>query len=94
MKVLVACEYSGKVRDAFIRVGHDASKKTCLWLKNLPLLIPTQVIEPKVVGNKKIWGNQTASGQNKLPPSKDRWKIRSETYQGIADAMANQWGKL
>jgi hypothetical protein len=74
--------------------GHDASKKTCLWLKNLPLLIPTQVIEPKFVGNKKIWGNQTASGQNKLPPSKDRWKIRSETYQGIADAMANQWGKL
>jgi len=74
--------------------GHDASKKTCLWLKNLPLLVPTQVIEPKVVGNKKIWGNQTASGQNKLPPSKDRWKIRSETYQGIADAMANQWGKL
>lgn len=74
--------------------GHDASKKTCLWLKNLPLLVPTQFIEPKVVGNKKIWGNQTASGQNKLPPSKDRWKIRSETYQGIADAMANQWGKL
>jgi hypothetical protein len=74
--------------------GHDASKKTCLWLKNLPLLIPTQIIEPKIVGNKKIWGNQTASGQNKLPPSKDRWKIRSETYQGIADAMANQWGKL
>jgi hypothetical protein len=60
----------------------------------LPLLVPTQVIEPKVVGNKKIWGNQTASGQNKLPPSKDRWKIRSETYQGIADAMANQWGIL
>jgi len=74
--------------------GHDASKKTCLWLKNLPLLVPTQIIEPKVVGNKKIWGNQTASGQNKLPPSKDRWKIRSETYQGIANAMANQWGKL
>jgi hypothetical protein len=74
--------------------GHDASKKTCLWLKNLPLLVPTQFIEPKVVGNKKIWGNQTASGQNKLPPSKDRWKIRSETYQGIANAMANQWGKL
>lgn len=72
--------------------GHDASKKTCLWLKNLPPLMPTKIIEPKIVGNKKIWGNQTASGQNKLAPSKDRWKIRSETYQGIADAMAQQWG--
>jgi hypothetical protein len=72
--------------------GHDASKKTCLWLKNLPPLMPTKIIEPKIVGNKKIWGNQTASGQNKLAPSKDRWKIRSETYQGIAEAMAQQWG--
>jgi hypothetical protein len=72
--------------------GHDASKKTCLWLKNLPPLMPTKIIEPKIIGNKKIWGNQTASGQNKLAPSKDRWKIRSETYQGIAEAMAQQWG--
>jgi hypothetical protein len=69
--------------------GHDASKKTCLWLKNLPLLTPTN----KMQGDDKTRrGNQTASGQNKLPPSKDRWKIRSETYQGIADAMAAQWG--
>lgn len=74
--------------------GHDASKKTCLWLKNLPPLMPTKIIEPKIVGNKKIWGNQTASGQNKLAPSKDRWKIRSETYQGIAEAMAQQWGNI
>jgi len=45
-------------------------------------------------GDKKVrprWGNQTASGQNKLAPSADRWKIRSETYQGIAEAMATQW---
>ena len=74
--------------------GHDASKKTCLWLKNLPLLTPTHFIEPRIVNGKKRWGNQTDSGQNKLPPSKDRWKIRSATYQGIADAMANQWGNL
>jgi hypothetical protein len=73
--------------------GHDASKKTCLWLKNLPKLIPTNFIEPRIINNKKRWGNQTDSGQNKLAPSSDRWKIRSKTYQGIADAMADQWGK-
>lgn len=72
--------------------GHDASKATCLWLKNLPPLRPTQYVEPRIIDGKPRWGNQTDSGQNKLPPSKDRWKIRSETYQGIADAMANQWG--
>lgn len=66
--------------------GHDASKKTCLWLKNLKPLEPTDVII------KDRYSNQTASGQNKLPPSKDRWKLRSTTYQGIADAMAEQWG--
>jgi hypothetical protein len=69
--------------------GHDASKKTCLWLKNLPLLAPTDML----AGDSKTRrGNQTASGQNKLPPSKDRWKLRSATYQGIANAMAQQWG--
>lgn len=72
--------------------GHDASKKTCLWLKNLPPLKPTQMIEPRIVNGRKRWGNQTDSGQNKLPPSKDRWKIRSATYKGIAKAMAAQWG--
>lgn len=74
--------------------GHDASKKTCLWLKNLPNLIQTNFIEPRIINGKKVWGNQTDSGQNKLAPSKDRWKIRSKTYQGIADAMAEQWGNL
>ncbi len=72
--------------------GHDASKKTCLWLKNLPLLQPTNVIEPRIVDGKKRWGNQTDSGQNRLGPSEDRWKIRSETFEGIAEAMAQQWG--
>ena len=69
--------------------GHDASKKTCLWLKNLPLLRPTDMLPGDA---KTRRANQTASGQNKLPPSKDRWKIRSATYKGIADAMAQQWG--
>lgn len=69
--------------------GHDASKKTCLWLKNLPPLTPTD----KLPGdNKTRRANQTPSGQNKLGPSADRWKLRSATYQGIADAMVTQWG--
>ena len=60
--------------------GHGETKKTCLWLKNLPQLKPTKVVDGR---EQRIW---------KLPPSKDRWKIRSKTYQGIADAMADQWG--
>jgi len=69
--------------------GHPESKKTCLWLKGLPLLRPTKVLELPARG---YWNNQTPSGQNKIGPSPDRWKIRSKTYQGIADAMALQWG--
>jgi len=72
--------------------GEDASKRTCLWLKDLPKLVPTKLIEPRIVNGKKLWANQTPSGQNKLGPSADRWKLRSITYQGIADAMAEQWG--
>ena len=72
--------------------GHDASKKTCLWLKGLPPLRLTAFVDPRIVGGKPRWENQTDSGQNKLPPSKDRWRMRSKTYQGIADAMAAQWG--
>jgi hypothetical protein len=72
--------------------GHDASKQTCLWLKNLPPLKHTQYVPPRNVNGRKIWGNQTPSGQNKLGPSPDRWKLRSETYSGIAQAMADQWG--
>lgn len=68
--------------------GHDASKTTCLWLKNLPPLTPTNVLQKPASGR---WGNQTPSGQNNLGPSKDRWKERSKTYQGIGDAMAAQW---
>lgn len=53
---------------------------------------PTRLIEPRIVADKKRWANQCDSGQNKLGPSDDRWKERSKTYQGIADAMALQWG--
>lgn len=72
--------------------GDDASKKTCLWLKNLPLLKKTKYVEPRIVESKKRWSNQTDSGQNKLAPSPERAKLRSKTYHGIAVAIAEQWG--
>ncbi len=68
--------------------GHPESKATCLWLKGLPKLEPTSVCQKPTSGR---WSNQTPSGQNKLGPSKDRWKERSKTYMGIAEAMAGQW---
>lgn len=74
--------------------GHDASKATCLWLKGLPQLQPTSMVQPRMVNGRARWGNQTDSGQNRLGPSPDRWKLRSITYQGIADAMTEQWGEL
>jgi hypothetical protein len=79
--------------------GHDASKQTALWLKGLPKLAkdPAQYVQPRwVIGKdgkrRPRWGNQTDSGQNKLGPSSDRWALRAETYAGIAEAMADQWG--
>lgn len=97
--------------------GHDASKQTCLWLKGLPPLRPTKIVDPiygcacgtrfafelgkygcpnchgegKV---RQIWGNQTPTGQNKLGPSPTRAHERSRTYEGIAEAMADQWGNV
>lgn len=62
--------------------GHGEVKATCLWLKDLPKLKPTLIVE----------GREPKC--HKTPPSKDRGKIRSLTYQGIADAMAEQWGKV
>lgn len=85
-----AVEIIGRRQDQSIQpwqFGHDASKRTCLWLKNLPLLEPTKII------TKDKYANQTPSGRCKLGPSPDRWKLRSKTYQGIADAMAEQWRK-
>lgn len=103
--------------------GDDASKKTGLWLKNLPLLVPASYVTPRAVCGKcgfvekaaqevrelmfskgcpecgaeagiirPRWANQTDSGQNKLAPSKTRSDARAKTYQGIANAMADQWG--
>jgi site-specific DNA-cytosine methylase len=60
--------------------GHGETKKTGLWLKGLPLLRPTNIVEGR---EQKVW---------LMGPSPDRWKDRSRTYQGIADAMAEQWG--
>ena len=60
--------------------GHGETKATCLWLKNLPLLKPTNIVKGR---EQSIW---------KLPPSPERWKIRSKTFPGIAKAMAEQWG--
>lgn len=60
--------------------GHGETKATCLWLKNLPKLIPTNIVPGR------------EARVHKMPPSKDRWKLRSKTYKGIADAMAEQWG--
>lgn len=70
--------------------GHPESKKTCLWLKGFPPLRPTEVLELPASG---YWANQTPSGQNKLGPSPERAALRSKTYQGVADAMADQWGQ-
>ncbi len=162
LKVLVACEESGVVRDAFLKMGHDAvscdilptlspgraeltesslelvrtllqapiemialenpigcistrirkpdqiiqphefgddaSKATCLWLKNLPKLTPTNRVAGRQVLWKgrlvERWANQTDSGQNVLGPSEHRWRERSKTYAGVADAMVRQWGGL
>ena len=60
--------------------GHGETKATCLWLKGLPKLEPTDIVEGRV---QRVW---------RLPPSADRWKLRSTTYAGIATAMAAQWG--
>lgn len=71
MRVLVACEYSGRVRDAFLGRGHDAVSCD---------LLPTDVQGPHYQGDVCDILHE------------DRWKIRSETYIGVAEAMASQWG--
>lgn len=74
--------------------GHPERKRTCLWLKNLPKLIPTDIVEPEkptfidsTTGKKRYF-------TDKQFPSKDRWKIRSKSFAGVGRAMANQWGPL
>jgi site-specific DNA-cytosine methylase len=60
--------------------GHGETKATCLWLKNLPKLTPTDIVEGR------------EARVHKMPPGPDRWKERSRTFEGIAKAMAAQWG--
>lgn len=74
--------------------GHDASKRTGLWLKNLPVLVPDpkMYISPRLVNGKPRWRNQGDSGQSNHPENDERWRNRSRTYQGWAQAMAWQWG--
>jgi hypothetical protein len=62
--------------------GHGETKATCLWLKGLPKLVPTDIVDGR------------EARIHKMPPSKDRWKERSRTYPGIAAAMAAQWGTI
>lgn len=69
--------------------GHPESKQTCLWLKNLPLLVPTNILPKPARG---YWDNQTPSGQNRLGPSPTRAADRARTYTGWAEAFADQWG--
>lgn len=78
-----AIEIIGRRQDQVIQpymFGHGERKATCFWLKNLPLLQPTNIVRGR------------EQRLHRLPPSEDRWKLRSMTYQGIADAMAEQWG--
>jgi hypothetical protein len=85
--------------------GDDASKGTCLWLWELPRLRPTKAAPPRIVDDGRAqlglfgtgverWGNQTDSGQNNLRPGEDRWKERSRTFPGVAEAIADQWGSI
>jgi len=60
--------------------GHGETKATCLWLKNLPELEPTNIVDGR------------EARVHLMPPGPDRWKERSRTFQGVADAMADQWG--
>jgi site-specific DNA-cytosine methylase len=62
--------------------GHGETKATCLWLKNLSKLMPTNIVEGR------------EARVHRMPPSPNRWKLRSTTFEGIANAMADQWGNL
>ena len=78
-----AVELIGRRQDFCVQpyqFGDPETKRTCFWTKNLPPLAPTNVVEP------------TKASVHREPPSPDRWKNRSRTFQGIADAMAEQWG--
>ena len=73
--------------------GHKENKATCLWLHRLPKLVPTNIVGPMPKDaspeERKEWNRM-----HLMPPGPNRWKERSKTYQGLADAMAEQWGCL
>lgn len=86
-----AVEIIGRRQDQVIQpyqFGHLESKATCLWLKGLPPLVPTSDLREET----KALPKNVAQRMHHLPPSADRWKLRSTTYAGIAKAMAEQWG--
>jgi hypothetical protein len=74
--------------------GHAETKATCLWLKGLPLLIPTNTLTPDLHRYPAGRGNGFEPRVHHASPGPERWKERSRTLQGIADAMAEQWGNL
>lgn len=90
-KGIIGQDYSQLVQPWMF--GHFESKGTCLWLKGLPDLIPTNIVGPppkvKTADEVRSWNRI-----HNLPPTHDRQKLRSVTYQGISDAMAKQWGDL
>ena len=88
-----AVERIGRKYDQIIQpwqFGHTESKATCLWLKNLPKLVGTNNVKAEMM----LLPDRERQRLHYLPPSPDRWKIRSKTYQGIADAIADQWSKV
>lgn len=74
--------------------GHPERKATCLWLKGLPVLSPTKMVEPEGPVHIDSTTGKRRYSLDYLPGNAERWKIRSRTFQGIADAMADQWGSL
>ena len=77
-RALIAAPYTQIIQPW--QFGHGETKATCLWLKGLPALTPTEIVEGR------------EARVHRLPPSADRWKLRSITYEGIAKGMAAQWG--
>ena len=113
MKVLIACEYSGRVRDAFTAMGHDATSVDLLpsetegrhiigdvldviKSEHFDLMIGHPPCTDLAVSGARYFAEKRADGREQkvwlMAPSEDRWKDRSRTYQGIARAMASQWG--
>ena len=73
--------------------GHPTRKATCLWLKNLPPLVPTNEVDPEIIKYKNGKGTDDAWHMDTINlPAEERRKARSKTFEGIAKAMAEQWG--